>query len=207
MSSIAHRIKGFGHLWGFDTFTGLPVEAAGVKLEGKHWGVGAFSSADAIGEYDEVKLLRTLHQRIGYANTSFVVGFYNQSLTTKLAMTRPFQPALLVDVDVDLYTSAMDCLRWMLRNRLLIPGSYVRYDDWRKRYQNWGEAPAHHALTREHNITWINVAGTKEWKVLAIGDYDGRTDRKGLRMVCRPIAGEICGTRPCGTTGRCVDVY
>jgi len=207
MRSISKRIRGFGHMYGFDSFTGLPVETAGVKLEGSHWGVGAFSSADAIGEYDERKLLRALKERIGYANTSFVVGFYNESLTKKLARSRPFQPALLVDVDVDLYTSAVDCLRWMLRSRLLVPGSFVRYDDWRTRWQDWGEALAHRTVTREHNITWLNVAGTKEWKVLAIGDYAGHSDRSGVRVMCRPKAGELCRLRPCGVAGkRCANV-
>ena len=112
MASIARRVRGFGHLWGFDSFSGLPVETAGVRLEGRHWQQGAFSSADALGEWDEGRLLEGLRTRIGYANTTLVPGYFNVSLTDDLTTRRAFQPALLVDVDVDLHSSTMQCMGW-----------------------------------------------------------------------------------------------
>ena len=37
--------------------------------------------------------------------------------------------ALLIDVDVDLYISCMQCMDWMFANGLIVPGTVVYYDD------------------------------------------------------------------------------
>jgi len=194
MRSIARRIVGFGHFWGFDSFSGLPAETTGVSVEGKHWQPGAFSSADALGVWDESQLVAKLKERIAYENTTLVPGYYNESLNQELRRRHPFQPALLVDVDVDLHSSTMLCMRWLLAHRLIVPGTFVRYDDWRQPRQKYGEARAHRELTREHNITWRAVSGTKEWEVLAIGSYEPRpADAPGtVQLVCQPTAGSIC---------------
>ena len=176
MRGLARRIRVFGHLWGFDSFEGLPPELRGEPIEGRHWRPGAFSSADALGEYSLEKLLARLHEKIGYPNTTLVPGFFNVSLTARRGGRAPFpfQPALLVDVDVDLYVSTMQCLSWMIANQLLVPGSLVRYDDFRNMRQRNGEARAHRELTRAHRITWRNLGrrdlNSREWQVVAIGD-------------------------------------
>ena len=120
------------------------------------------------------KLLARLHEKIGYRNTTLVPGFFNVSLNAQFGGRVPFQPALLVDVDVDLYVSTMQCLNWMIANKLLVPGSLVRYDDFRNMGQRNGEARAHRELTRAHRITWQNLGrrelNSREWQVVAIGD-------------------------------------
>ena len=192
MASIARRIRGFGHLWGFDSFSGLPSETAGVSVEGVHWRPGAFSSADALGEWDEARLLEQLTSRIRYGNLTFVPGYYNVSLTDELARTHAFQPALLVDVDVDLHSSTMQCMSWLLAHRLLVPGSFVRYDDWRASWQQYGEGKAHRELTLRHNITWRCLSGTKEWEVLAIGSYAPRPPDPRDKLACDVKPGSLC---------------
>lgn len=72
MRRIAQRINNFGHLWGFDSFTGLPEETKGIMLEGKHWKPGGFSAADALGIYDEQRLLRHVYDYIDYPNVTCV---------------------------------------------------------------------------------------------------------------------------------------
>ena len=101
------------------------------------------------------------------------------------------QPALLVDIDCDLYVSAIDALRWMLRSQLLVAGSLVRYDDWpaAKHYPNasafggetrvpinpfppagshaarnlWGEALAHAQVTEEFELAWEGPLGNGDY--------------------------------------------
>ena len=108
MQGIASRVKGFGQLWGFDSFTGLPSEARGVRTEGRHWNPGAFSSADAMSVHSSSALFNRLTRKIGRieGNVTFVPGFFNESLTPELLRQHSFQPALFVDVDGDLYVSA-----------------------------------------------------------------------------------------------------
>lgn len=176
MRGIARRLRGFGHLWGFDSFQGLPVEAKGVRLEGRHWLPGAFSAADALSEYSLPQLLQALREKIEYSNLTLVPGFYNESLNDTLWRRHRFQPALLVDVDVDLYSSSMQCLTWMLDRRLIVPGTLVRYDDFRQPRQRFGEGRAHREITRKYRITWrnlgVNGLDSREWQVIAIGAAD-----------------------------------
>lgn len=176
MRGLARRLQNFGHLYGFDSFQGLPPETKGVELEGRHWRPGAFSAADALGSYHLPQLLAGLQKKIGYPNLTFVPGFYNESLTEALFHRHPFQPALLVDVDVDLYSSSMQCLTWMLDHALIVPGTYIRYDDFRRPQQRFGEGRAHREITRRYRITWRNLGVTglnsREWQVLAIGSAE-----------------------------------
>ena len=90
--------------------------------------------------------------------THFVKGYFNDSLTDELVRRRRFQPALFVDLDCDLYISTIQAcdlrpcppqpppltlltmsplrsqaLRWLLRHRLIVPSTIVRYDDWQVR--------------------------------------------------------------------------
>ena len=82
------------------SFTGLPHEAQGLHLEGRHWKAGAFSAADAAGTYDEATLLASIWRRIGHPNVSLVSGFFSESLPHMPRV--PLRPALLVDIDVRL---------------------------------------------------------------------------------------------------------
>jgi hypothetical protein len=158
MQGIVRNVNDFGHLYGFDSFIGLPEEAAGVKLEGRHWNTGAFSSADALGAWSTDDLFSRLRRKIGRGPDSltFIQGFFNDTLNESLLRLHPFQPALLVDIDGDLYVSAVQSMGWMLRSGLLVPGSLVRYDDW-KEDEAWGEARAHKELTAEYQVEWRTI--------------------------------------------------
>ncbi len=181
MKGIAKRIHGFGRLWGFDSFQGLPAESRDVALEGSHWKPGAFSSADAMHEYQLPALLSRLHATVGYQNMTLVPGYFNASLSAERTRHLPFQPALLVDIDVDLHLSTIQCLTWMIERKLLVPGTLVRYDDFRRIKQRHGEGRAHRELTRRYRITWENLGhkelNSREWRVVAIGDPGWRAPR------------------------------
>ena len=58
-------------------------------------------------------------------------GFYNESLAggRRLAMRLRMRPALLIDLDCDLYTSSAQALTFALEAELLVPGTYVYLDD------------------------------------------------------------------------------
>lgn len=145
MAQFARRLNGFGHLWGFDSFVGFPDEAAGV-MSPSLWVSGRDSASDAMRLHSTRELLTALRHRIGRANTTFIVGFYNESLTPALAAHYSFQPALLVDLDCDLYLSTVQALRWLLDNRILVRGSYLRWAN-ATRYTT-GNGPLHLHVSR-----------------------------------------------------------
>lgn len=183
MNGIGKSLRGFGHLYGFDSFVGLPPETAGEPLEGPHWRPGAFSAADAMESYSLEALLGRVMRRVARQNTTLIPGFYNESLTASLRRRYRFQPALLVDVDVDLHSSAMQCLSWMFESGLIVPGTYIRYDDWRNMRQQHGEARAHREITALYNVSWLNLGSagnpnSREWQVVGVGGPTWRGTRR-----------------------------
>lgn len=115
----------FGRFVGFDSFTGLPAEDDKIDdLEGDHWKKGAFSAADALQMYNREALLAKIEETINYPDTVLVPGMFEASLTDELAAT--MRPAMLIDVDCDLYISARQCLEWVAKHKLWFPGTVVR---------------------------------------------------------------------------------
>ena len=74
------------------------------------------------------------------------------------------QPALLVDLDCDLYTSSEQALRFVLAAGILVPGSYIYLDDimpwvWRSSSNPAVEQKlAFEQLTNEYELTWDELA-------------------------------------------------
>ena len=166
----------YGTIWGFDSFEGLPKESGGVPAEGKHWNPGGFSAADALHEHSYARLEQSLLQHIGRKNggVQLVRGFYSASLTPTLARERSMQPALYVDVDCDLYISAVQALDWLFCSGLIDAGVTVfRYDDWsempsphpRLNISAEGEKKAHLEITLRHQVTWVRPALQRNWFV------------------------------------------
>ena len=66
------------------------------------------------------------------------------------------RPALLVDIDCDIYEGTLEGLEFLFKGGLLLPGySTVYYDDWQS--EAHGEAKAHHQLARKHGAVWRNL--------------------------------------------------
>ena len=99
-------------LWGFDSFRGLP-ETSQPNI--KDWSAGAWV-ADPRKERWPVQV-------------HWIQGWYNR-LEDGLVGQRGMQPATYVDLDCDLYDSTVAALDFMLRNRLIVEGTVVGYDDW-----------------------------------------------------------------------------
>jgi hypothetical protein len=187
MREFATKIKGFGHMYGFDSFTGFPNEATGLWVPSRHWAQGGDSASDALKLWDASTLLQNLRSYIRYEETSFIVGYYNESLTRELRASKPFKPALLVDLDCDLYISTVQALNWMFQSGLIVPETLVRYDDWTGNKTNsakeqayfrrrgieappevWGQMKAHIEATDAFQVEWKRL-NRKVFEVVSIG--------------------------------------
>eukprot|EP00964_Phaeocystis_antarctica_P021363 scaffold11849_cov66-Phaeocystis_antarctica.AAC.8 len=164
-----------GPMWGFDSYEGLPAEAEGKKLESNAWLPGAFSAADQFDAKTFGEVKRRILDHVGpagAAQTQLIRGFFSDSLTPSLAATRGMKPALLVDVDVDLYISAYQCLDWMFTHRLIVPGTVVYYDDVKEvKAEDGGELAAHEEITAKYSVNWRKVHDSC-WECLSVGAYD-----------------------------------
>jgi hypothetical protein len=150
-----------GLSWGFDSFEGLPEEAEGVELEGNEWKPGGFSAADQFGVYTWREVRRKIEEHLGpehAAKCGWVRGFFSDVLTPTLKRERAMQPALLIDVDVDLYISAVQCLDWCFAQGIIVPGTIVYYDDVEVvKADKGGELRAHAELSEKYKVTWRRV--------------------------------------------------
>ncbi len=107
------------HIYGFDSFEGLPEAQEGDKRYG--WSKGEMScSSDLIEE----KIKRANFPR---ENVHFVKGFYSESLTPELKASFKNNPPALINMDADYYSSTIQALSWM---RDLLPSAALfRFDD------------------------------------------------------------------------------
>ena len=161
----------FGRMWGFDSFEGLPPDESTAKSN--RWRKGDFNAADALRTHTPTELFNRLERYIGDSRIGWVPGFYNESLTARLAEDRRMQPALFVDVDCDLYSSAERALDWMFENRLIVPGSVVGYDDWFAGGER-GEQVAHREVAVRYNASFRrvrhSVAAQPCWELVSLGE-------------------------------------
>ena len=96
--------------------------------------------------------MRRVASKLDNPKATLVRGFFNNSLPTMdLSACRP---ALLVDIDSDLYVSAKQALTWLFRHKIARKGTLIRYDDWNKGDPSWGEARAHKEISEEFDVTF-----------------------------------------------------
>ena len=132
-------------MFAFDSFCGLPNEDPDIEQSGA-WHLGGWSSKGYMKEPDIGKVIVRIQEMVEFGKipTAFIPGFFVDSLTPELLKQHDFRPAAFVDVDVDLYISAKQCLAWLFESGLVIPGTLIGYDDWggTEEYKGGGEFSA-----------------------------------------------------------------
>ena len=161
-------------VWGFDSFRGMPSEEPGFMRRShendKNWLAGGLNVQRLLGIKEWPQLRDAIVRNIGFApeRTRLVRGFFNESLRDGplLRDRLGLPPALLLDVDCDLYTSTKQAMSFMLDTGLLVPGTYVYYDDYSieawnispKKHPYMEERLAHEELTNEYGLEWTTLS-------------------------------------------------
>ena len=142
---LADIIK--NHNWpckliGFDSWQGLPKETEGI-FRRPGWGEGQFSYPRKVVE----NKLRKLGISLPDERFKLVDGWFEDTLTTELQQT--IENLILVNIDVDLYSSAVQVLEFL--TPLLQKGTIIYFDDWcglsdeicgeRLAFKQWTEGP------------------------------------------------------------------
>ena len=204
--------NGSGHVFGFDSFEGMPDEDASLKQprnqKTKAWQAGGLNAAKMLNVTDWPTLRDVLTRNVGHPpeKTHFVRGFYNESLANAAAVARRLRmrPAFLIDIDSDIYTSAKQALRFVLDAGVLAPGTFVYYDDISE-FERWTvqrrsskpdckDAPlseelrAHQEISLEYGLSWRSLA--------PLGRYSGPVP--GLDWILQ---------RPASERGKVVPMY
>jgi hypothetical protein len=185
------------NMYGFDSFKGLPDI---VEVGSSHWHAGEFKSTDGMGEFksndnetssaiDEALIIdafkKQLIAKLGGKNPVVLIdGYYNESLRDADAVVSRHRlpPARYIDIDVDLYTSSMEALSFMVETGLLRPGTLIGYDDywsnfcrltgdvqqteawtstaWTSPPSFYGEMKAHKEISEKYGIVFKCVGGS-----------------------------------------------
>jgi len=149
------------NVWGFDSFCGLPLETK-ENIAYEVWNEGEFSSCDYLDVNNPVEAANILKNQIQkeYPEYSLemIVGFYNETL--KACDVSKMKPASWVDIDVDLYSSTIDVLEFMITNKLIVSGTLVYCDDWKG--IEFGEGRAFLEISNKYNLKSNRLIGEGE---------------------------------------------
>ncbi|MBN1237908.1 MAG: class I SAM-dependent methyltransferase [Gammaproteobacteria bacterium] len=135
------------HLYGFDSFQGLPevedVDAAG----------GIFFAGQFAASRSEVEKHLTEHG-LDWSRATLVEGFFDEVLTPQLKQSLPRRCAGVVLLDCDLYSSTIVSLEWL--EDMLIDHAVVLFDDWTS-YGGSGELGQQRALAEflDRHPRWV----------------------------------------------------
>ena len=110
------------HLYGFDSFEGLPEPAGSEDALDNRFFKGQFACS-----LDSVK--KNLSKNgMELDRATFIKGFYSDSLTEELRTQHEFKAASVVLLDCDYYSSTVDALEWLLP--YLRDKTIMLFDDW-----------------------------------------------------------------------------
>ena len=179
--ALRNRHIAYHTFWGFDSFHGLPEEHPSERRSAhsdSDWQAGAFNAADALHMHSFAQLERRLVEYVGEPRVRLIRGYFNESCTPALVRQNSLRPALFVDMDVDLYISAKQALEFLLKNKLMVIGTIVGYDDWPAGGRQGGEQRVHREATQSWGLRWRNIVpGCKDngkmqcvFELIAVGD-------------------------------------
>jgi hypothetical protein len=145
----------FNNIWGFDSFEGMPFcEAEPVWQES--WSKGGIDARILTHTKSPEEASKKVEERISNDKYKPIIGFFDKVLTDDIVEKLGMKPALIIDIDSDLYSSACTVLDFMFRNKLYKKGTLLFYDDWggSKGFETFssGESRAHKELTAKYGI-------------------------------------------------------
>tara|TARA_Y100001968_G_scaffold307221_2_gene324834 strand:- start:19343 stop:20116 length:774 start_codon:yes stop_codon:yes gene_type:complete len=121
-SSAINTANYFGisnyEFYAFDSFKGLPITNSSDD--------GIFKAGTFYTSEDKFKKIIKDKTYFDMPKTNIIKGFYSDSLTLELQNKLP--KAGIIHIDVDLYSSAIEVLRFI--KPLLVAGSLILFDDW-----------------------------------------------------------------------------
>jgi hypothetical protein len=148
----------FNNFVGFDSLKGLPLEKID-KNNNKNWIKGKFSIEEKfkkdLSEKEYINyLINNDSLPLKYKDKFIMIkGFYedtlNENILSKLKLP------IFINIDCDIYTSTIQVLEFIFKNKLYINGkTIIRYDDWANNNMEYktGQSLAHKEMTQKYNI-------------------------------------------------------
>lgn len=155
-SGLTPFAKQIDRFFGFDSFCGLPDDSENSV---QNWSEGQFDAREHFktkSVADAVSITQKFLEENITVPVILIPGFFNESLTEELVQTHKLKPALYVDIDVDLYSSAVTVLDFLAKNDIITYGTIIGYDDWGGT-PGWismsdGESKAHREICDKYGL-------------------------------------------------------
>ena len=157
--------------YGFDSFEGLPLET--VDGWNYHdWIPGQFNAQTTLGCKNKDITINHVYQNIinglVQINTpiQLISGFYDEVLRDSLVYKYRMKPAKFIEIDCDIYSSALISLDFMCRNHLVVPGTLWYFDDYGGTLGNAhefqaGESRAYKEICEKYQIETERIYSTE----------------------------------------------
>lgn len=150
-------------IFGFDSFVGFPENS---ECEDGSWATGTLNSCEHFGSSNIDECVKSVYDKIRpqlneETKLELIPGFFSDVCNKELVEKHNMGPAGYIDIDCDLYSSTIDVLEFVVQNGILVPGTYIYYDDWGGT-EGWqdcldGESRAHKEITEKYNITCVKL--------------------------------------------------
>ncbi len=138
---------------GFDSFKGFPSFTKEYSVDPNTYTAWEHMDFSCIKEESELEsTLKHLKGKF-IEEPILVPGFYEDSLKDSIVQEYSLEPALLVHIDCDLYTSTYTVLDFMYRNNLIRSGTIIKYDEWGPLFkpgEPFGEERAHLEMIQKY---------------------------------------------------------
>jgi len=135
LGSMYKYISKIPNFFGFDVFTGMPIEENEPEQQKdepgmfnllKHYGV--------INLQDAIKLLQFDIGTNLNGNLTLIPGLVQDTVNDDLIKKYNLTQASYVDFDMDIYSPTFYVFEFMIRHKLISTGTIIGFDDWN---QNW----------------------------------------------------------------------
>src|SRR5262249_53750832 len=117
---------------------------------------------------DLVRSLKDELSRLCVPESNYTIfrGFFSDTLTKDLVRNGTLLPAILIDIDCDLYISTFEALDFMFSHKLARAGTFINYDGWEwTRAWESGENRAHLEIQRKYNVKFCQVTSWGEYPI------------------------------------------
>lgn len=164
IASVLNKHKIEVHsFYGFDVFTGMPKETAEPIFQDS-WDPDIepdafnalkrlnFGTTEECASHIQKEVENVFTAKNNKTSTSIIAGLVEETLVQQ----KDLKPAFYVDFDMDIYSPTKFVFKFLLENKLIVPGTFIGYDDWGgtpdfATFGN-GESRAHKEIVDEYGI-------------------------------------------------------
>ena len=175
---ITNSPRNVPNFFGFDVFEGIPVE--NVEPEKQLDIPGSFKLTELFDTNNMADALTQLEKDVKAnlpinSHLSIIKGLVEDTLSDDFLKCYLPRQAFYIDMDMDIYSPTKFALSFLIRNKIIVPGTLIGFDDWGQNYPEYptftcGESRALKEICEEFGVQYdtLAIVGQNEQAVIKI---------------------------------------